>query len=151
MGSIRKLTCATCSPGSSRVIPWVESTSYCRSPTCRRQTRLRPDNIAYLEPVTGAAQLKPVQKFLDTTADPRLRPDNTAFTTSCGALESSALESKAGEVRLKVPKLRAQTFETAIIERYRRRESSVEEVLIEMYRQGCRCAVSRTSRRLCGA
>src|SRR5215510_11932227 len=37
------------------------------------------------------------------------------------------LQTKAGEVRLKVPKLRAQTFETAIIERYRRRESSVEE------------------------
>ena len=33
------------------------------------------------------------------------------------------LQTKAGEVRLKVPKLRAQTFETAIIERYRRRES----------------------------
>src|SRR5207253_5528685 len=32
------------------------------------------------------------------------------------------LQTKAGEVRLKVPKLRAQTFETAIIERYRRRE-----------------------------
>ena len=34
---------------------------------------------------------------------------------------------------LKVPKLRRQTFETTIIERYRRRESSVEEALIEMY------------------
>ena len=44
--------------------------------------------------------------------------------------------SWAGEVRLKVPKLRAQTFETAIIERYRRRESSVEEALIEMYLAG---------------
>jgi len=44
------------------------------------------------------------------------------------------LQTKAGEVRLKIPKLRAQTFETAIIERYRRRESSVEEALIEMYR-----------------
>src|SRR3974390_1315446 len=30
------------------------------------------------------------------------------------------LQTKAGEVRLKVPKLRQQTFETAIIERYRR-------------------------------
>jgi putative transposase len=39
-------------------------------------------------------------------------------------------------VRLKVPKLRAQTFATAIIERYRRRESSVEEALIEMYLTG---------------
>ena len=34
------------------------------------------------------------------------------------------LQTKAGEVRLRVPKLRRQTFETAIIERYRRRESS---------------------------
>jgi transposase-like protein len=39
-------------------------------------------------------------------------------------------------VRLKVSKLRHQTFETAIIERYRRRESSVEEALIEMYLAG---------------
>ncbi len=46
------------------------------------------------------------------------------------------LHTKAGEVRLKVPKLRQQTFETAIIERYRRRESSVEEALIEMYLAG---------------
>jgi transposase-like protein len=38
--------------------------------------------------------------------------------------------------RLKVPKLRRQTFEAAIIERYRRRESSVEEALIEMYLAG---------------
>src|SRR5262245_48724011 len=37
------------------------------------------------------------------------------------------LQTKAGEVRLRVPKLRRQAFETAIIERYRRRESSVEE------------------------
>ncbi|WP_245420028.1 transposase [Phyllobacterium salinisoli] len=47
-----------------------------------------------------------------------------------------ALHTKAGEVKLKVPKLRRQTFETAIIERYRRRESSVEEALIEMYLAG---------------
>ena len=46
------------------------------------------------------------------------------------------LHTKAGEVKLKVPKLRQQTFETAIIERYKRRESSVEEALIEMYLAG---------------
>jgi len=46
------------------------------------------------------------------------------------------LHTKAGDVSLKVPKLRRQTFETAIIERYRRRESSVEEALIEMYLAG---------------
>ncbi len=37
---------------------------------------------------------------------------------------------------LTVPKLRNLPFETAIIERYRRRESSVEEALMEMYLAG---------------
>ena len=46
------------------------------------------------------------------------------------------LHTKAGAVKLKVPKLRKVTFETAIIERYRRRESSVEEALIQMYLAG---------------
>ena len=46
------------------------------------------------------------------------------------------LHTRAGEVRLKVPKLRQLKFETAIIERYRRREASVEEALIEMYLAG---------------
>ena len=46
------------------------------------------------------------------------------------------LQTKAGEVELKVPKLRSLPFETAIIERYRRRESSVEEALVEMYLAG---------------
>lgn len=46
------------------------------------------------------------------------------------------LETKAGKVNLKVPKLRKLTFETAIIERYQRREASVEEALIEMYLAG---------------
>jgi putative transposase len=55
--------------------------------------------------------------------------------TRAGSYER-ALHTKAGEVKLKVPKLRRQTFETAIIERDRRRESSVEEALIEMYLAG---------------
>jgi len=46
------------------------------------------------------------------------------------------LHTKASQVNLKVPKLRKTTFETAIIERYRRRESSIEEALIEMYLVG---------------
>lgn len=46
------------------------------------------------------------------------------------------LQTSAGEVEIKMPKLRTLTFETAIIERYRRRESSVEEALIEMYLAG---------------
>lgn len=46
------------------------------------------------------------------------------------------LHTKAGEINVKVPKLRKQTLDTAIIERYRRRESSVEEALMEMYLAG---------------
>ena len=55
--------------------------------------------------------------------------------TRAGSYERS-LHTRAGDVKLKVPKLRLQTFETAIIERYQRRESSVEEALIEMYLAG---------------
>jgi putative transposase len=46
------------------------------------------------------------------------------------------LETKAGQVTLRVPKLRRLPFETAIIERYKRREASVEEALVEMYLAG---------------
>ena len=49
---------------------------------------------------------------------------------------SRQLDTKAGRVELKVPKLRKLPFETAIIKRYQRRESSVEEALIEMYLAG---------------
>jgi len=46
------------------------------------------------------------------------------------------LQTQAGEVTLNVPRLRSLPFETQIIERYRRRESSVEEALVEMYLAG---------------
>jgi len=47
-----------------------------------------------------------------------------------------SLQTKAGEVNLQVPRLRNLPFETEIIERYRRRESSVEEALVQMYLAG---------------
>ena len=51
------------------------------------------------------------------------------------------LINTSGDVTLKVPKLKGISFETAIIERYRRRESSVKEALIEMFlgRVSVRC------------
>lgn len=42
------------------------------------------------------------------------------------------LTAKAGRLELRVPKLKGAVFESAVIERYRRRESSVEEALMEM-------------------
>ena len=41
------------------------------------------------------------------------------------------LTTTSGDVTLHMPRLKGVPFETAIIERYRRRESSVEEALIE--------------------
>ena len=46
------------------------------------------------------------------------------------------LLTSAGEVDLEIPKLRTLTFETAIIQRYQRRETSIEEALVEMYLAG---------------
>jgi transposase-like protein len=46
------------------------------------------------------------------------------------------LHTKAGPVELNMPKLRTLPFETEIIRRYQRRESSVEEALVEMYLAG---------------
>lgn len=46
------------------------------------------------------------------------------------------LATTSGEVTLHMPKLKGMRFTTAIIERYRRRETSVEEAMIEMYLAG---------------
>ena len=65
------------------------------------------------------------------------------FDLSLGMVGTSGRSEASGRlvmdptsVSLQVPKLRSLPFETAIIERYRRRESSVEEALIEMYLAG---------------
>ena len=57
---------------------------------------------------------------------------NDARTDSRAGYYKRDFQAKAGSVQLKMPKLRQGTFETAIIERYKRRESSVEEALIEI-------------------
>ena len=46
------------------------------------------------------------------------------------------LTTSSGEVTIRMPKLKGARFTTAAIERYRRRESSVEEAMIEMYLAG---------------
>jgi len=81
-----------------------------------------------------------LNKMLDAEADElcnAARYERTDKRTSsrAGYYERS-LETKAGKVKLKVPKLRTIPFESAIIDRYKRRECSVEEALIEMYLAG---------------
>ena len=51
------------------------------------------------------------------------------------------LTTTSGDITFHMPRLKGVSFETAIIERYRRRESSVEEAFIEMYLAGA--SVSR--------
>lgn len=46
------------------------------------------------------------------------------------------LATTSGEVTIRMPKLKGMRFTTAIIEHYRRRETSVEEAMIEMYLAG---------------
>ena len=91
------------------------------------------------EMVRGTVE-EALNAMLDAEADQlcgaaRYERSETRQDTRAGTYDRS-LHTKAGEVTLRVPKLRRQTFETAIIERYRRRESSVEEALIEMYLAG---------------
>src|SRR6266511_6326523 len=93
---------------------------------------------SHLERVVRGTVEETLNALLDAEAD-RLcnaqRYERSSRDSRAGHYERG-LQTKAGEVRLRVPKLRQQTFETAIIERYRRRESSVEEALIEMYLAG---------------
>jgi putative transposase len=81
-----------------------------------------------------------LNKMLDAEADElcnaaRYERTDKRINSRAGHYERS-LETKAGKVKLKVPKLRTIPFESAIIDRYKRRECSVEEALIEMYLAG---------------
>jgi len=78
-----------------------------------------------------------LNELLDAEADAicraqRYKRSPDRFDTRAGHYERK-LETQAKEVTLRAPKLRRLPSETAITGRYRRRESSVEEALVEMY------------------
>ena len=78
--------------------------------------------------------------LLDHEADELVRAGKYERTGDRKGYRSGHYErnfgTTSGEVKLRVPKLKGIQFETAIIERYKRRECSVEEALIEMYLAG---------------
>lgn len=81
-----------------------------------------------------------INSLLDAEADAICRATRYERTpdrldTRAGSYTRSLLTC-AGEVDLQIPRLRTLPFETQIIERYKRRESSVEEALVEMYLAG---------------
>src|ERR1700685_119483 len=95
---------------------------------------------AHLDEVVRATVEETLNALLDAEADVlcgarKYERTEDRKDTRAGSYERQ-LHTKAGEVTLQVPKLRSLPFETAIIERYRRRETSVEEVLVEMYLAG---------------
>ncbi len=94
----------------------------------------------HVDQVVRATVEETLNQLLDAEADRlcgagRYERSADRVNTRAGSYPRQ-LETKAGEVTLKVPKLRTLPFESAIINRYRRRESSVEEALVEMYLAG---------------
>ena len=81
-----------------------------------------------------------LNELLDKEADELINAEKYERSSKRRGYRSGHYQRKltttSGDVTLKVPKLKGIPFETAIIERYRRRECSVEEALIEMYLAG---------------
>ena len=95
---------------------------------------------AHLDEVVRATVEETLNALLDAEADHLCGARKYERTegrkdTRAGSYDRQ-LHTAAGEVTLQVAKLRSLPFETAIIERYRRRETSVEEALVEMYLAG---------------
>jgi transposase-like protein len=94
----------------------------------------------HVEEVVRQSVEETLNGLLDVEADElcgakRYERNVERLDTRAGHYERK-LQTKAGEVALKVPRLRNLPFETEIIERYRRRESSIEEAMMEMYLAG---------------
>jgi len=94
----------------------------------------------HLDELVRSTVEETLNKLLDAEADQlcgakRYERSVDRVDTRVGSYNRD-LETKAGKVSLKVPRLRNLPFETQIIERYKRRESSVEEALVEMYLAG---------------
>ncbi len=95
---------------------------------------------SHLDEVVRSTVQETLNQLLDAEADRvagagRYERSEARKDTRAGSYQRQ-LQTKAGEVTLTVPRLRKLPLETAIIERYKRRESSVEEALIEMYLAG---------------
>ena len=107
------------------------------------------DNIIQLNEAAIKGELKELVKnsveetlnaLLDHEADELVKAERYKRTGDRQGYRSGHYDrnftTTSGEVTLHVPKLKGIQFETAIIERYRRRETSIEEALIEMYLAG---------------
>src|SRR5579863_2182194 len=95
---------------------------------------------AHLDEVVRSTVEETLNALLDAEADElcgakRYERSTARRDTRAGHYHRQ-FHTKAGAVDLKMPKPRSAPFESAVIERYRRRETSVEEALVEMYLAG---------------
>jgi putative transposase len=78
--------------------------------------------------------------LLEEEADDLVNADRYERTADREAYRAGhytrGLTTTSGQVTLRIPKLKGMRFATAVVERYRRRETSVEEAMIEMYLAG---------------
>lgn len=100
-----------------------------------RQLRTHVSEVVRLESVKET-----LNGLLDAEADAlckaRLYEHNAVPTGTRAGYYERGFQTTAGQVRLNILKLRQISFETAIAERYRHKESFVEEALVEMYLAG---------------
>ena len=94
----------------------------------------------HVQELVRASVEETLNAMLDAEADEqcgakRYERSPERLDTRAGHYERKLL-TPAGEMTLQVPRLRNLPFESEIIERYRRRESSVEEAMIQMYLAG---------------
>lgn len=108
-----------------------------------------PDSIVSLNEESLRADLRELVRrtveevlnvLLDEEADDLVGAERYERTADRGAYRPGHCERKlattSGEVAIRMPKLKGMRFTTAVIERCRRREASVEEAMMEMYLAG---------------
>ena len=108
-----------------------------------------PDNIVQLNTELIHSELKDLVKnsveetlnaLLDAEADRLVNAERYARDEERQGYRAGhhdrSFSTSAGKVNLRMTKLKGFAFETVIIERYRWREASGEEALIEMYLAG---------------
>ena len=93
-----------------------------------------------LRELVGKTIEETIDAMLDEEADQLVGAGPYERTDERAAYRAGHYErgftTTSGQVTLKMPKLKGMRFATAVIERYKRRETSVEEAIIEMYLAG---------------
>ena len=83
---------------------------------------------------------KTIEETIDAMLDEEADQLVGAGPYECAAYRAGHYErgftTTSGQVTLKMPKLKGMCFATAVVERHKRRETSVEEAIIEMYLAG---------------